>query len=68
MRIELNHNIANGLWGKTQMYMVLMENDQIAIEALNYIEDAKETNESKITLISIHIRVKFLFVFQVKIY
>ena len=44
---RIKSQIANGLWGKTQMYMVLMENDKIATEALNYIEDAKSLVSQK---------------------
>ena len=38
---RIKAQLANAIWGKSSMYKVLLENDEIAQEALNHIEDAK---------------------------
>ena len=44
---RIKAQLANAIWGKTSMYKVLLENDEIAQEALNHFDDAKSLISQK---------------------
>ncbi len=44
---RIKAQLANAIWGKTSMYKVLFENDEIAQEALNHFDDAKSLISQK---------------------
>lgn len=44
---RLKAQLASAIWGKSSMYMVLLENDEIAQEALNRFDDAKKLINQK---------------------
>tara|TARA_B110000438_G_scaffold217429_1_gene210164 strand:- start:341 stop:1900 length:1560 start_codon:yes stop_codon:yes gene_type:complete len=44
---RIKAQLASAIWGKSSMYMVLLENDKIAIEALKHFGDAKKLINQK---------------------
>ena len=44
---RIKSQLASAIWGKSSMYMVLLENDKIAQEALNHFGDAKKLISQK---------------------
>ena len=44
---RIKAQLASAIWGKSSMYMVLLENDKIAQEALNHFGDAKKLISQK---------------------
>ncbi|MBT7378265.1 MAG: S41 family peptidase [Candidatus Marinimicrobia bacterium] len=44
---RIKAQLANAIWGKSSMYKVLLENDEIAQEALNHFDDAKSLISQK---------------------
>ena len=44
---RIKSQLASAIWGKSSMYMVLLENDKIAQEALNHFDDAKKLISQK---------------------
>ncbi|MBC8312188.1 MAG: S41 family peptidase [Candidatus Marinimicrobia bacterium] len=44
---RIKAQLASAIWGKASMYMVLLENDEIAQEALNHFDDAKKLISQK---------------------
>ena len=44
---RIKAQLANALWGKSGMYKVLLENDEIAQEALIHFDDAKKLISQK---------------------
>jgi len=44
---RIKAQLANAIWGKTEMYKILLENDEIAQEALIHFDDAKKLISQK---------------------
>ena len=44
---RIKAQLASAIWGKSSMYMILLENDKIAIEALKHFGDAKKLINQK---------------------
>jgi hypothetical protein len=44
---RIKAQLASAIWGKSSMYIILLENDKIAQEALNHFGDAKKLISQK---------------------